>query len=72
VDAETPSYKGFRFPGECRRHVKTGSGSLSVIVLALLVSGGEEDAFAEQVEFGAAIHLSLDHFDAVDVAFHGS
>jgi hypothetical protein len=27
-----------------------------------------EDAFAEEVEVRAAIHLSLDRFDAVDVA----
>ena len=33
-------------------------------------SGGVEDAFAEQVEVGAAVHLSLDHFDAVDVALY--
>jgi hypothetical protein len=43
-----------------------------VIELAPLVLGDEEDAFAEQVEFGAAVHLSFDHFDAVDVAFDGS
>jgi len=31
-----------------------------------------EDAKAEEVEVGAAVHLSLDHFDAVDVALDGS
>ncbi|MDQ3763839.1 MAG: DNA-protecting protein DprA, partial [Actinomycetota bacterium] len=41
----------------------TGSGPLSVIELAPVASGGEEDPFAEEVEFGAAVHLSFDHFD---------
>jgi hypothetical protein len=50
-----------RNPRLCRRHVKTGSGPLSVIELALS-SCGEQDAFAEQVEFGSAVHLSFDHF----------
>ena len=31
-----------------------------------------DNAFAEQVEVGSAIHLALDHFDAVDGAFHGA
>jgi hypothetical protein len=42
-----------------------------VIELALS-SCGEQDAFAEQVEFGAAVYLSFDHFDAVDGAFDGN
>jgi hypothetical protein len=33
-------------------------------------SGGVQDAFAEQVEVGSAVHLPLDHFDTVDVACH--
>jgi hypothetical protein len=41
-----------------------------VIELALS-SRGEQDAFPEQVEFGAAVHLPFDHFDAVDSAFDG-
>jgi hypothetical protein len=48
-----------------------GSGPLSVIELALS-SRGEQDAFAEQVEFDAAVHLPFDHFDAVDGAFDGA
>ena len=40
-----------------QRRPKSGSGPLSVIELALS-SRGEQDAFAEQVELGAAIHLS--------------
>jgi hypothetical protein len=35
-------------------------------------SVSEQDALAEQVGFGAAIHLSLEHLDAVDVAFDGA
>ena len=31
-------------------------------------SCGEQDALAQQVEFGTAVHLSLDHFDAVHIA----
>src|SRR5436190_15109084 len=33
-------------------------------------SGGEQHAFAEQVEFGPAVHLSFDRLDAVDVSFY--
>jgi hypothetical protein len=29
----------------------------------------EEDAFAEEVAVGSAVHLSFDHLDAVDVSF---
>ena len=36
-----------------------------------MVSVGERDALAEEVEFGPAVHLSFDHF-AVDVAFDGA
>jgi len=36
------------------------------------VSRGEEDAFAEQVEVRAAVHLSFEHLDPVDVAFDGA
>jgi hypothetical protein len=49
-----------------------GSGPLSVIELAPAVSSGEQDPFAQEIEFGAAVHLALDHFDAVDVAFDGA
>ena len=35
-------------------------------------SVGEQDAFAEQVGFRAAVHLSFDHLNAVDVAFDGA
>lgn len=31
----------------------------------------EDDAFAEQGEAGAAVHLALDHLDLGDVAFEG-
>jgi hypothetical protein len=30
-----------------------------------------DDAFAQEVEAGAAVHLSFDRFDPVDVAFGG-
>lgn len=33
-------------------------------------SNGVQDALAQQVEVGATVHLSLDHFDAIDIAFH--
>jgi hypothetical protein len=33
---------------------------------------GEEYAAAEQVGFGASVHLSFEHLDAVDVAFDGT
>jgi hypothetical protein len=59
--------------GSCRRlavlRARLGSGPLSVIGLALRLSCRVEDAFAEEVEFRAAVHLSFEHFDAVDVAF---
>lgn len=32
---------------------------------------GQQDAFAEEVWVRTAVHLPLDHFDAVDVAFDG-
>jgi NAD(P)H-hydrate repair Nnr-like enzyme with NAD(P)H-hydrate epimerase domain len=31
----------------------------------------EDYAFAQEREAGAAVHLSFDHLDFVDVAFHG-
>jgi hypothetical protein len=31
-----------------------------------------DDAFAQQVEAGAAVHLPFDRFDPVDVAFGGT
>jgi hypothetical protein len=34
-------------------------------------SGGEEDPLTWQVRVGAAVHLPLEHFDAVDVALDG-
>ena len=37
----------------------------SVVVLP----GVEDDAFAEQGESGAAVHLAFEHLDPVDVAF---
>ena len=45
-----------------------GSGAISVIWLP----GVMDDAFAEKVEAGAAVHLPLDCFEPVDVAFGGS
>ena len=45
-----------------------GSGVISVAWLRGLM----DDAFAQEVEAGAAVHLSFDRFDAVDVAFGGS
>ena len=41
-----------------------GSGANSVIVLP----GVEDDAFAEQGESGAAVHLAFEHLEPVDVA----
>ena len=32
-------------------------------------SGGQQDSLPQQTEAGPAIHLALDHFDPVDVAF---
>src|SRR3981189_2148701 len=40
--------------------------------VTLCGSNGCEDAAAEQVEVGAAVHLPLDHFDAVDLSFDGA
>ena len=45
-----------------------GSGANSVIRL----SGVEDDAFAEQGEAGAAVHLAFEHLDPVDVALDGA
>jgi hypothetical protein len=45
-----------------------GSGTDSVVWR----SGRREDASAERVEVGSAVHLAFDRFDAVDVAFDGS
>src|ERR1039457_7347894 len=45
-----------------------GSGANSVNVLP----GVKDDAFAQQVEAGAAVHLAFDHLDPGDVAFHGA
>jgi hypothetical protein len=33
------------------------------------MSGAKKDSVSEEVESGAALHLALDHLDAVDVAF---
>src|SRR5580704_997371 len=44
----------------------SGTGSGAIVVTG---SVGEQDALAEQVGFSASVHLSLDHLDAVDVAF---
>ena len=43
-------------PIDCQRMLRTGSGSIVVIR-----SVGEQDALAEQVGFGAAVHLPFDH-----------
>src|ERR1019366_3206254 len=45
-----------------------GSGANSVNVLP----GVKDDAFAQQVEACAAVHLAFDHLDPGDVAFHGA
>jgi hypothetical protein len=45
-----------------------GSGAISAIFLP----GVMDDAFAEQVEAGPAVHLSLEGFEPVDVSFGGS
>ena len=37
-----------------------------------LVPGGEQDAFAEQRQPGAAEHLPFDHLDVVDASFDGA
>src|SRR6185437_7492648 len=54
-------------PAHCQWSGCGGSGPIVVIALV-----GEQDALAEQVGFGASVHLSLDHLDAVDVAFDGA
>jgi hypothetical protein len=36
-----------------------------------VLPGVEDDAFAEQVEAGPAVHLPFDHLDPGDVAFDG-
>jgi hypothetical protein len=58
---------GPRIPDRCQRHLKVGSGPDSV-----MMASGEQDALAEQIEVGPAVHLSFDHFDAVHVTFHWS
>jgi len=40
--------------------------------IVVIASVGEQDALPEQVGFGASVHLSFDHLDAVDVAFDGA
>lgn len=40
---------------------RTGSGPYFVIESALRWSDGVQDALAEQVEVGSAVHLPLDH-----------
>jgi hypothetical protein len=37
-----------------------------------MVSVAEQDALAQQVGLGPAVHLPFDHLDAVDVAFDGA
>jgi len=56
----------------CRRTLKNGSGTSSVISPVGRSSWRGEDALAQEVELRAAVHLPFDHFDAVDVAFHGA
>src|SRR5205823_5535511 len=43
-----------------------------ILVLSLIMwwSAGQEYAFSEQVEAGAAEHLAFEHFEPVDVALH--
>ena len=48
----------------CQRPSCGGSGPLSV-----MGSVGEQDALAQKVGFRSSVHLSFDHFYAVDVAF---
>ena len=40
-----------------------GSSALCVVL------GSEEDATAEEIEVGAAVHLALDQLELVDLAF---
>ena len=54
------------FPSRCQGTSGLGSGAIVVIG-----SVGEQDAFAEQVGFGASVHLSFDHFKSY-VAFDGA
>src|SRR6266487_6327405 len=45
------------------------------VLARILWSGSRwvmDDAFAQQVEAGAAVHLSFDRFEPVDVAFGGA
>ncbi len=45
---------------------------VKVRVLSLVVwSAGQEDAFSEQIQAGAAEHLAFEHLEPVDVAFNG-
>jgi hypothetical protein len=53
-----------------QRKLKSGSGTVSVTFRDGLI--GEEDAAAEQVGTGAAVHLAFEHFDAVDVPLDGA
>jgi hypothetical protein len=40
--------------------------------LGLPLAGGPQDATAEQIEARAPKHLTLHHFEAIDMAFHRS
>ena len=47
-----------------------GTVGLRFVVFGKQVSGCAEDAQAEQIELGAAVHGTLDEFQAVDVSFY--
>ena len=51
----------------CQRPGACGSGPLLV-----MGSLREQDALAQEVGVRPSVHLSFDHFDAVDVAFDGA
>jgi hypothetical protein len=48
-----------------------GSGTNLVLASRCVRAGGEQDASAEEVEAGAAVHLALDGLDAVHVSLDG-
>jgi hypothetical protein len=58
-------------PCTCQRRPNFGSDPHFVIV-TVPSSGGEEDAVAEQVEPGVAVHLPLEDLEPVDVALDRS
>lgn len=62
-------FPGRRADQPCQRFLKFGSGTLSVIGPW---SVGQQNAFTQKIGVGAAVHLSLEHFGAIDVPFDGS